>query len=225
MVLRRALKEGQDALIATKAVLTSNDPRTSLFLQLLPENGELPSLKQLEGSAKHTLRDWLRSVSEQCTAAECQPLEMFTRSTLCSTHLRAMRTVGKEEVAARQQRLQAVKASLPVSSTALLRRIVRKLCDRTKLLAQHAIAPKTEALVAIILLETILMLDADQKQLGAPSVTAGSSTSFTVCIDHMLPGVGAAWQIPSYLLHLQQYNSHKMACLKIVRGLISCEVI
>ena len=92
----------------------SNDPRTSLFLQALPEDGELPSLKQLEISS--ATRDWLLSTFELCRSAECQPLELFTRRTLCSTHLRATHSVGSKEFAARQQRLQAIRASLAMAA-------------------------------------------------------------------------------------------------------------
>ena len=205
VVLQRAMKEGHDAFIATKEILTSNDPRISLFLQLLPEDGKLPNLKQLEGSASAALDHWLRSTRALCASAECQALELFTRSALCSTHLRATRSVGSAEFAARRQRLQAIRTRLPVSSTALVTRMesLIAICDRARLLDQHSIAPKTQALITVVLRETILLLDADHKQLGAPPLTAGSGSSFTVCMDHMLPGVGAAWQSHLYLLSLQ----------------------
>ena len=168
----------------------SNDPRTSLFLQALPEDGELPSLKQLEISS--ATRDWLLSTFELCRSAECQPLELFTRRTLCSTHLRATHSVGSKEFAARQQRLQAIRASLAIGSAAESREdeVFEKLYDRVELLAQHDVAPKLRTLITVLLQETIQMLELDSRQLGACPVLmiAGSASSFTVCIDHMLPG-------------------------------------
>ena len=192
VVLHRAQKEGRGALAALKELLKSNDPRTSLFLQMLPEDGELPSLKQLESSS--ATRDWLHSTFELCRSAECQPLELFTRRTLCSTHLRAAHSVGSTEFAARQQRLQAMETSLALSSAAESREdeILRILHDRVELLAQHSVAPKVRALITQLLRKTIKMLDLDREQRGASPILmiAGANTSFTVCIDHMLPGAG-----------------------------------
>ncbi|CAL5227136.1 g10047 [Coccomyxa viridis] len=191
VVLHRAQKEGCGAVTSIKELLVSNDPRTSLFLQALPEDGELPSLKQLEISS--ATRDWLLSTFELCRSAECQPLELFTRRTLCSTHLRATHSVGSKEFAARQQRLQAIWASLAIGSAAESREdeVFEKLYDRVELLAQHDVAPKLRTLITVLLQETIQMLELDSRQLGACPVLmiAGSASSFTVCIDHMLPGV------------------------------------
>ncbi|CAL5227138.1 g10049 [Coccomyxa viridis] len=127
-----------------KEVLTSNMPRISLFLQLLPDEGELPSLKQL--AVPVTLR--------------------------------------------RQQRLQAIGKSLSLSvEPSETDKILMKLHDRVKILAQHGVGPKLRVLMLVTLHETMILLDFDSKQSGAASVTAGAASSFTACIDHILPGV------------------------------------
>ena len=191
VVLQRALKEGQDALTATKAALASNDPGTSLFLQLLPEYGEPPSLKQLKGSASDALKSWLRSVSGQCAAAECQPLELFTRSALCRTHHRAMHSISEEDTAVREQQLQAIEASLGPSNADFSERDVRsELQEKVEVLAEHDVAAKSRMLLTIVLHETILLLHANKAKPGASQPTASSRTSWTACIDHMLPGEG-----------------------------------
>ncbi len=116
VVVGRAMKDGGDAVLFRKQVLISNMPPTSLFLLLLPDKGQLPSLKQLEGPVKGSppLRKWLSLVAELCAAAKCQPLELFTRSAACTAHPLAatMRRFSNREFAARQQRLQAIMTCL-----------------------------------------------------------------------------------------------------------------
>ena len=187
VVLSKAAKDGRDAMAHVKEVLTSNMPRINLFLQLLPDEGELPSLKQL--AVPVTLRRWLLSAYEICRTAECQPLEMFTRSILCTTHLAAMHTCNSGGFALRQQRLQAIGKSLSLSvEPSETDKILMKLHDRVKILAQHGVGPKLRVLMLVTLHETMILLDFDSKQSGAASVTAGAASSFTACIDHILPG-------------------------------------
>ncbi len=223
VVLQRAQKEGRGAMAAMKELLMSNDPRTSLFLQVLPEDGMLPSVKQLEASS--ALQEWLLSTFELCISAECQPLELYTRRTLCGTHLRATHSVGSTEFAARQQRLQAIETSLAVSSASESREdeILRTLHDRVELLAQYDVALKSRALIAALLRETITMLKLDREQLRASPVLmiAGAETSFTVCIDHMLPGEGAEPTRATMLRICCMSGYARLPCLKNVRGLMS----
>ena len=204
VVMRKALQDGRDSLTATKEVLLSNDPQIDHFLRLVPAGGELPGLKQLEGSASLALRDWLGSMSEVCAAADCQPLEMFTRSALCTSHLRAVHKCDSGTMAGRQQRLQAIEKSLALSNAAVSTEkreegIFRKLCTKAGLLAQHGVPLKLREFITVTLAETICLLDADKTQQREDPPKAGSKSSFTTCIDHMLPGEHAAdihWQNP-----------------------------
>ena len=195
VVLRKAMNDSPAAVPAAKEVLMSNVPQLEHFLCLVPDEGELPSLKQLEGSASPALRDCLNHISEVCAAAECQPLEMLTRSIQCRAHLTALQSVASGKLAARRQRLQATEASLAMSSAAKPRsaEICKRLHTRVGQLAKYAVPPKLRTFLIALLHETIMMLDFDKKQLGADPAppTAGSASSFTACIDHMLPGMPA----------------------------------
>ncbi len=75
-------------------------------------------------------------------------------------------------------------------------------------MAQHGVAHHTRSLMSCILYETIAALDADRIQQDAQEqhhLLAGSSTSFTACIDHMLPGQHAA---EMHMEHLNVAMSH-----------------
>ena len=190
VVLQRATREGHDAVKATEKILLSNMPQISLFLQQQPESGKLPSLKQLERSAPRALQRLLAAVTGLCAAAECQPLELFTRSTLYTTHFTAIQSRESGRFAERRNQLQAIAASLAICSKAERtgRETKRRIYDRVRLLDQHGVAQKEQAIMVILLREAISLLNADSKQLGEAQLTAGSASSFTACIDHMLPG-------------------------------------
>ena len=83
VVLKRAMCIGKGATFTVKKNLVSNNPATQPFLSMLPDDGELPTMKQLEQKASvHTLES-LTKLAEQCEDAHCQPLEVFTRSKQC----------------------------------------------------------------------------------------------------------------------------------------------
>ena len=192
-VLKEALKECRASFISAKEALICNQPPTSSLLRLMPDEGKLPSLRQLEGSASVAARDWLGFVSEQCAAAECQPLELFTRSVQCTMHLSALRSnQAGTAFAARLQRLQAIERSLGVpyepesGSTA---GIQDALLKRMAELAEHDVAPFIPQLIAVILNDAILFLGATRlSELRAYQLHAGWNSNFVACVDHMLPG-------------------------------------
>ena len=190
VVMSRSAKDGINEFSTIKQVLTCNNPFVSMFMELLPDHSKLPSLKQLERSATVADQETLRMLSEQCAAAGCEPLEVFTRSAECLTHIRSLAKKADGELKVRQQRLQAVEASLSISAAAKPREkaVVRKLHEKAEALAQHGVAQTIRELIEGVLHETILLLDADKTQLGAATITAGSRSSFTACVDHMLPG-------------------------------------
>ena len=114
VVLRRALQAGSEVMSLTKQVLVCNTPATGILLTQMPDEGELPSLKQLEGIAPTFTKEWLGHLTQECAAAGQQPLAVFTRSAECFTHLRARHSKHTDpgKYAARLERLRAIKASL-----------------------------------------------------------------------------------------------------------------
>ena len=194
MVMRIALETNPISGQIIKNVFVTNLPLTSFFLELLPEEGKLPSLQQLEQSVSDTCRQCLGGISRLCAEAEFEPLEVFTRSAMCMTHLTASLSYDTSAGPVRQQRLQGIAASLGISGTAEARRReldsedsakIRELFDRVDLLSKQGVARKTCALIITLLHETMLLLDADK---GDNRLSAGWSSNFTTCIDHMLPG-------------------------------------
>ena len=192
VMLMRASKKGTDSLNAMKYTLVSNSPPISLFMELLPDEGRLPSLKQLEASVSPELRDWLGFISALCAAAESQPLELFARSAECSTHLAAIHNFECTKSAVRQKRLQAIKTFLansnPAQSGQSSHEPFNMLHERCAALAKHGVSGKMLLVMTTILNEILLLLDADKRQLAAGPLMAGSRSSFTICVDHMLPG-------------------------------------
>ena len=192
MVLRAALKEGRATLERTMEILACNHPPATTLLQLVPNDGRFFSLKQLEGSLGAAARDWLGFVSEQCAAAECQPLDLFTRSAQCTTHLRALQSKQSgAHFAARLKQLQAIQTSLSVSGPveSIHQEIQEALMRKIELLAEHGVAQFLISVIIVALDATVILLGADRlSQLRAYQMMAGSRTSFVACIDHMLPG-------------------------------------
>ena len=193
VVLQKGFKSSTDSLIAMKQIIMSNSPAASLFMELVTEDGKLPSLRQLDHSASLELRDWLNCTSELCEAARCQPLELFRRSAACSTHFTAIQDVDSGQAALRHKRLQAMKTSLTISSLARSGEPSRKekrekIYEMVEKLASRGVPLEISNTLAVILDEALFLLEADQRQLKTAPLLAGSRSSFTTCVDHMLPG-------------------------------------
>ena len=191
VVLKKALRRGgMDDMTGTKYLLIANNPVLSHFLGRVPD-GELPSLKQLEAQATSQARGVLALLYEHCAAAGWQPLEVFTRSAQCSTHLIALQDkhagdgADGAEFCARLQRLQAVEVFFAVDSKNA------GFVSKGKILYHHGIARATLGLIMTVLDEVMVLSVADRQQRGAKTM-AGAHTSFIACIDHMLPGEDAA---------------------------------
>ena len=82
VVVKRAMKDGRGFDFAVVA-LKFNNPTTMPFLGLLLEDGPLPTMKQLEHMASVQVLESLTELANECAAARCQPLEVFTRSLQC----------------------------------------------------------------------------------------------------------------------------------------------
>ncbi len=87
VVLKRALTDGKQSMCSAKRILEMNNPATRLFLQMLPDSGPLPAMKQIEQRSSNQLLQSLAKLAGQCAAAQCQPLEVFTRSLQCDARI------------------------------------------------------------------------------------------------------------------------------------------
>ena len=105
VVLKRAMKDSKEAAIAAKQTLAANNPATSTLLKMLPDEGPLPTMQQVERKASKQLRESLAKLAKQCEAASCKPLEVFSRSVQCTTHKTGAPRIVKGRVTSRQQYL------------------------------------------------------------------------------------------------------------------------
>ncbi len=94
VVMKRAAKDGREAASAAKLTLVSNNVATWPLLSILPEDGALPTVKQVEDRASDKLLESLTKLAELCAAAQCQPLEVFTRSVQCTAHRAAANSIA-----------------------------------------------------------------------------------------------------------------------------------
>ena len=116
VVMRRAMGDGEEAAIAARLTLVTNNPATHPLLQMLPTNGQVPTMKQIERRASVQTLQSLSKLAKQCAGARCQPLEVFTRSVQCTTRKAVTeRIVAQEGVRERQQRKHLQRASLALS--------------------------------------------------------------------------------------------------------------
>ena len=96
VVLKRAMKDGMQGGLAAAQTLITNNPATQPLLDLLPKDGPLPTIQQLEQKASVQLQISLTMLANQCKAAKCQPLEVFTRSMQRTTHKAGVDIIGME---------------------------------------------------------------------------------------------------------------------------------
>lgn len=205
VVLRTALNEGgTQQLKATKSILMANNPLTSPLLEQLPDDGSLPSLKQLGRLAADAPTywmgrypnqgqlpsDWMDVLAQQCAAAGFEPLHVFRRSTQCLAPVKALSKIESEELAARLQRLHAIEASLAISSPAQPNavEIQQAIAIRVEWLYRYGMPCKLLDLISGLLFGVVTALRTDRAPGKENRLTAGAHTSFTLCFDHMLPG-------------------------------------
>ena len=112
VVLKRAMKGGKEAAIAAKQVLVSNNVTTRHLLAMLPDEGQLPTMQQVQQEASAELLESLTKLARLCEAARCQPLEVFTRSVHCTTHSAALESIKAKGRVYEQQRMQRSKATM-----------------------------------------------------------------------------------------------------------------
>ena len=166
VVMKRAMKDGRAAASAAKLILVSNNVATWPLLSMLPEEGTLPTVKQLEQKASDELLNSLTKLAEQCAAAKCQPLEVFTRSMQCTVHRAAAKSIAAvRRMHARQQQKQ-------------LKRPPPGMLEHSRTELQRAAVAQSLANV----IATFIYLFAQH------SIDDESAALIWPCLDHILPG-------------------------------------
>ena len=93
-VMQEAMRDSKEAAMAARLTLTNDNPAMRPFLAMMPENGPVPTVKQLEQRASDQLLESLTKLANQCAAAQCQPLEVFTRSMQSRVHMAAANSIA-----------------------------------------------------------------------------------------------------------------------------------
>ena len=86
-VMEDAERDSKHSVFGVKWTLEANNPATVPFLTLLPDCGPFPEMAQIKQGASDQLLRNLTKLANQCAAAQCQPMEVFARSTKCSAHM------------------------------------------------------------------------------------------------------------------------------------------
>ena len=185
-VLNSAGREGRPNRMLTKKIMCSNNPIARGFIDLLPDQGQisLHSLSVGAGTQKA-----LSVLSKQCEEAACEPVEVFTRSAACTRHLSALLRVESGGMVDRLQRLRArvlavIDSSISDSQNA---HPATALFQRAEQLTQQGVSQPTCTAIAVVFMELLSMVTDDDKKRGFPTM-AGHASSFTACLDHMVPG-------------------------------------
>ncbi len=166
VVMKRAAKDGREAASAAKLTLVSNNVATWPLLSMLPEEGALPSMKQLEDKGSDKLLRSLAKLAELCAAAQCQPLEVFTRSMQCTAHRAAAPSIA---ACLRMQKRQQQKQ---------LQRPPPGMLERARTDLQRAGVEQSLANVIATLIYVLAQHSNDD----------GSAALIWPYLDHILPG-------------------------------------
>ena len=84
-VMKRAIEDCSEAAHVARLTLLSNNTATQPLLNLIADSGPLPTTQHVEQTASVKVFDSLTTLARQCKAAQCQPLEVFSRSVQCTT--------------------------------------------------------------------------------------------------------------------------------------------
>ena len=84
VVIKRAMLEGQEAVLTALTRLLCNNLYTVVVLEHLKDDlQELPSIRSIEQALGGEGQDLVDLLARQCAAAGFQPLQVFTRSVQC----------------------------------------------------------------------------------------------------------------------------------------------
>ena len=165
VVMKRAIRGGREAAAEAKLTLVCNNLATRPMLDLLPEEGLLPTVKHLEQRASDQLLQGLTKLANQCKAARCQPLEVFTRSLQCTAHRAAANSSNHGRCQSQEREEQRMM-------------LTPSLCQAIVQAVQQLGMQQSVAALMLAFLQVLQSChgDKDQDMLAEP------------CINHMLPG-------------------------------------
>ena len=175
-LVKAATDSGSDVVHDARRVLVSNNPLTRCYLDLLQDDANLLSLEALERTESPKPSEALTLLAEQCAAAGCQPLEVFTRSLQCRTHLTALsRPAGQAEPQyLSQKQMRQISAMMDA----------RQMLDA---LPQLGVRPGLDSL----LINLLYLLAAMQLFAEPGALADGCHPSVGCCmshIEHLFPG-------------------------------------
>ena len=158
VVLKRAMRDGAEAMLFVKKTLVSNNNALVKLLMDLPGEGPLPGLRGLEEGAPSSSLESLSLLAKQCAAAGCQPFEVFTWSMQCDTnkaahdsiasqgsmHLRLqlMHHLGNSLMSSVGSRTRALKALVQLGCSLDLACVTAKVVNIVWILHSHSIHPR-----------------------------------------------------------------------------------
>ena len=188
VVIKRAMLEGQEAVLTALTRLLCNNLYTVVVLEHLKDDlQELPSIRSIEQALGGEGQDLVDLLARQCAAAGFQPLQVFSRSVQCGA-----RTACKlgNSIAA---------ANSPQRAAALTRFLQVRELDRA--FGEHSLPPTwgqtTVSLlvrqgVAKSMAELIMLLppllDEICKRCFYPSDSWQGGAREYAALDHFLPG-------------------------------------
>ena len=170
VVLQRVVQDGKGAVPGAKRNLCSNNPATCLFLMMLPDDGQFPTMQQVEQKASGQLLEDLSKLVKQCEAAGCQPLEVFTRSVQCSKLMAGVQRNREMKRVRRRHERDNDETCAPLADS---------VCQQLRQDLQQLGAPESLA----DLMEACWQIFARHQDVGKKTVTLAESE-----LDHMLPG-------------------------------------
>ena len=168
-VLKEELGDSRAAANAAQEIMQANNAAVTPFIETLSNVGPLPSLQRVEQTASERLVESLQQLAQECEAASCKPIEVFTRSVQCKRRRDSSQDL---QLAAAAQKAQS---SLPPTS-ARCEDIAESLCNLgvVKSLAYLIVTS------AHLLSESVGDIARGNTQLKPHEVYIG--------LDHMLPG-------------------------------------
>ena len=167
VVLKRANRDR--AAIRPMALAANNEDTKPMLIGLMQAGLPFPSLKEVEQVASDKVLCSLARLAALCAEAECQPLEVFTRSVQCTQHHAAQQSMcARNKDPEAQRQLRICRILLPTS-----------WCRESARALQQLGVQKSMAALVVTFLQAYRRLLRDDY---AITVMA------RVALDHMLPG-------------------------------------
>lgn len=188
VVMKRAMKDREGQARPAKETLIRNNRNTQYFLDLIPSEGGPPSLRAIEQSAPPDVFKTLSVLAQECAAAGCQPLDVFTRSLQCTPEKgSSCRTASKAEAAAGQGALDELWDLLHERREIFGRESSLEETTRALTLQVADKSPRLAFLANVFPAMFTLAHEADCKSQKS-GVPAHPARSFVSDLHHLLPG-------------------------------------